>query len=335
MLEKLESENLPVVSIVIAAYNAMTYLPKTLSSVFHQTFQNYEVIIVDDGSIDDIRSWAASLTDDRVVFISQANAGSAAARNTGIARARGKYIAFLDADDLWAESKLEEQVAMLEQQPETGVVYSWVAAIDETDASQGKVIQNSYSGDVLADLIEHDILECGSNPMIRKACFETTGVFDPRLRYAQTWDMWLRLAKEFPFHCIKKPLTFYRFHANNTSKKWENMEYCLNLIVQKTFSNISPDLKHLEGRSYAFVNLHVAWKMLQNRSQGGSHAFRTWLKAVRYYPKIVFSKESIRFITAFLIVQFFGLGNYNRFRDMLYLLKKGIKKSSSAQEITT
>lgn len=101
---------MPKVSVVIPAYNAMSYLPETVASVLNQTFEDYEVIVVNDGSKDDIKIWIAQLADTRIKLISQENQGLSGARNTGIAHAQGEYVAFLDADDLWAPTKLEKQV---------------------------------------------------------------------------------------------------------------------------------------------------------------------------------------------------------------------------------
>ena len=234
------SKGMPKVSVVIAAYNSMRYLPQTLDTVLAQTFQDFEVIIVDDGSDDHIKAWAETLTYPQVKFFSQANAGSAAARNTALSHATGDYVAFLDADDLWEPRKLETHVQVLDDRPEVGLVYSWVATIDEQDRPQGKVCANSELGDVLPRLIEHDIIECGSNPVIRRTCFERVGGFDTSFPYAQTWEMWLRIALVYPFSCVQEPLVNYRFHPGNTSKKWQKMEANYHAIIEKVFAIAPP-----------------------------------------------------------------------------------------------
>ena len=98
------------VSVIIPAYNAMNYLPQTLKSVLQQTFTDFEILIINDGSSDDIVEWSSQISDSRVKLISQINQGVSAARNTGIRNAQGEYIAFIDADDLWEPTKLEKQV---------------------------------------------------------------------------------------------------------------------------------------------------------------------------------------------------------------------------------
>ncbi len=129
----------PKVSVVIPAYNAMTYLPETITSVLQQTYTDFEVVVVNDGSTDKIEEWIVQISDPRIKLVSQANLGLAGARNTGIRESQGKYLAFLDADDLWEPTKLEKQVKILEKNPEVGLVYTWVTYIDETGQSTGRV----------------------------------------------------------------------------------------------------------------------------------------------------------------------------------------------------
>jgi glycosyltransferase involved in cell wall biosynthesis len=124
------SSNMPKVSVVIPAYNAMTYLPETVESVLKQTFTNFEVLIINDGSSDHIMQWVTQISDSRVRLISQENQGLPGARNTGIAQAQGEYVAFLDADDWWEPTKLEKQVRCFEERPGVGLVYTWTALID-------------------------------------------------------------------------------------------------------------------------------------------------------------------------------------------------------------
>ena len=104
---------MPKVSVIIPTYNAMTYLPETVESVLRQTYSNFELLIIDDGSSDQTVQWVSQLVDSRVRLISQENQGASVARNTGIAHAQGEYVAFLDADDLWEPTKLEQQVRCL------------------------------------------------------------------------------------------------------------------------------------------------------------------------------------------------------------------------------
>lgn len=122
---------MPMVTVIIPTHNAITYLPETLESLLNQTFTDFEVIIVDDGSSDRTQEWVSSLTDARIKGVVQTNQGVAVARNQGIALASGKYIAFLDSNDLWKPTKLEKQVECLEANPDVGLVNTWIENIDE------------------------------------------------------------------------------------------------------------------------------------------------------------------------------------------------------------
>jgi len=135
------SSNMPKVSVVIPAYNAMTYLPETVESVLKQTFTNFEVLIINDGSSDHIMQWVTEISDSRVRLISQENQGLPGARNTGIAQAQGEYVAFLDANDWWEPTKLEKQVRCFEERPSVGLVYTWTALINASRQPNGRLYQ--------------------------------------------------------------------------------------------------------------------------------------------------------------------------------------------------
>ncbi len=312
---------MPKVSIVIAAYNAMLYLPQALDCVLEQTFQDFELLIVDDGSHDEIKSWAAQLTDSRIRFFSQENAGSAAARNTGISHATGEYLAFLDSDDWWEPTKLAQQVRILDEEKNVGLVYTWVATMDSDGVLEGKVYQNTATGDVWESLIEQDLLVCGSTPMIRRECFDTVGLFDTRFAYAQTWEMWLRIATKYEFQVIPKVLVHYRFHPNNTSKQWQKVESNYKAIIEKVFSELPEERQSFKGRCYGHAYLRTAWKMLQNQGGDCAAAKKFRETALNYCPDLKFSDQCIRLSIALVIVQTLGLERYENFRNLFQHLK--------------
>jgi glycosyltransferase involved in cell wall biosynthesis len=139
---------MPKVSVIIPAYNAMTYLPETLESVLNQTFTDFEVLIINDGSCDGVDEWASHIQDSRVRLISQANQGLPGARNTGIWHSKGEYLAFLDADDIWESSKLEKQVKCLDKNLNVGMVSSWISTIDP-NGNLINIYRNYKSGNEL------------------------------------------------------------------------------------------------------------------------------------------------------------------------------------------
>jgi glycosyltransferase involved in cell wall biosynthesis len=314
----------PKVSVLVPAYNAMEYLPKTISSVIDQTYQDFEIIIVNDGSVDEIETWAKQLSDSRIKLVSQANQGLASARNTGLANARGEYIAFIDADDLWLSSKLEKQVQVLDSNPDVGVVYSWIALIDEKGSLLGKIRKNYAQGNVWVELTTHNIVECGSVALVRRACFDKVGLFDEDLPFScsEDWDMWLRIAPDYKFGLVKEPLVYYRCHSTNLSSRWQAMEESFQIVLEKAFEAAPDSLKSYKNRSYGFAKLRVAWKALQNSDGDYQTSLKKKKEAVSFYPQIKYTNEYIRFMVALLFIRLFGLRSYNNCRQLLYKLSQ-------------
>jgi glycosyltransferase involved in cell wall biosynthesis len=322
---------MPKVSVVIPAYNAMTYLPETLASVLRQTFSDFEVLIVDDGSSDQIVQWASQVTDSRVKLISQQNQGVSAARNTGIAQAQGEYIAFIDADDLWEPTKLEKQVRCLEDNPAVGMVHTWMAEIDEQGKPTGGVMASNAEGEVWKQLVEQNTVAC-SSVMVRRCCFETLGVFAPRNACpvdVEDWEMWIRIASRYPFAVIKEPLMRYRQHPNNTSKNWQSLEQAYRIVIEKAFNSAPSELLYLKNRSYGHANLRLATKCLQSSDRDYKKALHFRQQALIHYPQLRYSHESIRLLLAIAALQWFGVRGYARVLAMTYALRRLI--SSAAQ----
>ena len=210
----------PLISIVIPAYNAGKYLAETLESVRSQTFSDYEIIVIDDGSTDRTVEIASSY--DGVVLLTQNNRGAAAARNAGVRAARGAYVAFLDADDIWLPSKLEKQAARLLDNPRNQWIYtdSWVfdAATQRTLCRIGERIR-LHQGDILPPLL----LRCfipSATPVVKRTALTDAGLFDEtrERRVIEDWSLWLRIAERHAVALIDEPLAMIRMHASNTSR---------------------------------------------------------------------------------------------------------------------
>ncbi len=314
---------MPKISVVIPAYNAMNYLPETLDNLLRQTYDDFEVIIVNDGSSDRIEQWFSQLQDRRIHLISQENKGLAEARNTGIFNAKGEYLAFLDADDLWEPTKLEKQLCVLEENPEVGLVYTWVEYINETGKSTGRILKHQFEGNVWEKLTECNLVECGSVAMVRRSSFDDVGIFDPNLgSCVEDWDMWLRIAARFPFKVVKEVLVYYRQHSNSGSKNWQGMEKSYNLVIEKAFFSAPKALERLKNKSYAAAYFCIAWKPLQSCNRDYKIAINFRNLAIKYYPRICFSKEFIRLSLAIEIQRWFGTEGYQKFVKLLHLLRR-------------
>lgn len=211
--QRLESKK-PFFSVVIPVYNREKYIGKAIESVLEQTCGDHEIIVVDDGSTDHTAKIAQSYGP-KVRYIYQNNQGPSEARNTGIQAARGEFIAFLDSDDRFLPHKLQKNKEYLDSHPECDFLYSWY--YDARVGRKMKLIRNIRQFKELdkfrLHLYKRTFMIRTSTAVIRRSCFETTGLFNPEFRYSQDWDMWLRLASRYPGHCQKEPLAIYRRHS--------------------------------------------------------------------------------------------------------------------------
>lgn len=314
---------MPKVSVVIPAYNAMAYLPETIANVLEQTYTDFEVIVVNDGSTDNIKEWITQISDRRVKLVSQVNLGLAGARNTGIKESQGEYLAFLDADDLWESGKLAKQVQVLDSHPEAGLVYTWIGYIDEGGKSTGRVVKPQSEGNIWQELTKGNLVECGSVAMVRRQCFEKCGLFDCNLgSFVEDWDMWLRIARTYPFKVIKEPLTYYRQVTASASRNWQGMAKSYQLVIDKAFAAANWDELPLRNGSYGTANLVLAWKALQSSSKDYQKAKYFRSQALKHNPWIFCSKEYWRLSIALAIMSWFGADNYNKFLSLLYTLRR-------------
>src|SRR5262245_25174348 len=217
----------PIVSVVIAAYNARCFLPETLASVFSQSYSSYEIIVVDDGSTDGTREMLQTYNE-KVVCRLQENRGPSAARNAAIEAAQGKYIAFLDADDLWFPQKLELQVDFMERNPRIGLVFSDMEEFDRERTLCRSLLGRTLfarhlpAGQALADARQKLLIEDfipTSTVVMRKECFTATGLFDESLQFVEDRDLWLRVAAAFPLAAIPMIVGRKRVHGSNLTTK--------------------------------------------------------------------------------------------------------------------
>jgi glycosyltransferase involved in cell wall biosynthesis len=216
---------MPEVSVVIPAYNASATLAETLASVSAQTFEDFEVIVVDDGSSDNTASVAADTGDSRIRVMSVPNRGVARARNHGISQGQSTFVAFLDADDLWEHRKLELQVAALHSQPDAGLCVTLAVRIDAQSRDIG-TMPLLQTDDVGEALLRHSmIVGCLSSGVVRRTTLDQVGVFDPRFSQCADWDLWLRMSTATRFAVVTEPLVRYRTSPGNMSSNIALLEH--------------------------------------------------------------------------------------------------------------
>lgn len=208
----------PLVSVVIPTYKHRDFILGTLSSVLQQTFTDYEIIIVNDGSPDDTRAVIfPHIESGRVEYIEQSNQGQSRARNAGLARARGQYIAFLDDDDLWPADKLASQVAFLDRNPSVGMIGGRFQRIDASDA---RGTPGPFHPEItLESLFTANPFHSPGQTLIRADLLNDLGGMNAAIWGADDWDLWFRIAKRSTIVMKDEIALYYRLHANNASKQ--------------------------------------------------------------------------------------------------------------------
>src|SRR5262245_38128505 len=235
MYERVWTPNMPKVSVIIPTHNRAHFLRDAISSVFNQTFQDFEIIVVDDASTDNTSEIVAAFNDERIRFLRHdANKGGSAARNTGILNSQCDYIAFLDDDDEWLPEKLAKQMdTLLESPPEVGCVYTGHVMVDRTS---GRVIDHrppTKRGDLSKDLLISNCIGGTSSVLLRKNCLQKVGLFDENLPRSQDYDLWLRIANGFLFEYVPEPLYKYYIHENRNSTNLDAASRGLQILARK------------------------------------------------------------------------------------------------------
>jgi glycosyltransferase involved in cell wall biosynthesis len=272
----------PTVSVIVPTYNCGRFIADALASILAQTVRDFEVIVIDDGSTDDtwkrVQAFGPS-----VKYIYQPNAGVSAARNTGIQASRGLLIAFLDADDVWLPQKLERQVAVMEDDPGIGVVYSWWGYMDEAGTPLPQTQRPTHHGQVFEELLR-GIFVLPSMWLIRRACFNRVGLFDPELRF-EDWDLLLRIAAAgYPFACVPEILAHYRLHTNSLSSDVANRYQ--RRALAKALAQLTPDARRTLLRKAAYWNLYAS-AAADALTRGSMTQADAWLaKAIRLRPGV-------------------------------------------------
>jgi glycosyltransferase involved in cell wall biosynthesis len=250
---------MPIISVILPVYNGERTIKETIDSVLNQTFLDFELIVINDGSQDSTLEVVSRIVDSRLKVFSYANAGLAATRNRGISHAIGEYISFIDADDFWTSDKLEAQFKALQANPQAAVAYSWTDWIDESGQFLRSGGHITVNGDVYAKLLLRDFIESGSNPLIRKHALAEVGGFDESLAAVEDWDMWLRLAAQYEFVCVPSPQILYRVSSNSMSSNIWKMEAGSLRIIERAFTQAPESLQPLKreilGKRYQYLTL--------------------------------------------------------------------------------
>lgn len=235
------STKTPEVSVIIPTYNHAHFLGEAIQSVLDQIFQDFEIIVVDDGSTDNTKEIISSFKDYRINYIYQKNQGQSVALNTGIQASSSEYIAFLDSDDMWLPEKLELQVEALESATHAGVVYCDLYYYDSTSDITiatffKKLPFRPPRGRVLNQFIQH-FFGTPSTLLVRREVFDKVGKFDKALVLHQDDDMLFRMASCFEFEVVTTPLVKHRIHADQKTRNREWMQLYYIMYLNKTIQS--------------------------------------------------------------------------------------------------
>lgn len=251
----------PLVSIIVPTFNRADFLPQTIESCLAQTYPNLEVIVVDDGSTDATAEVVARYGS-KVIYVRQDRQGVRRARQHGLQRASGEYIAFLDSDDLILPTKIERQAQVLGERAEVGLCHGWYYTVDE----QGRKLDfmtDIPESDVLAELICRCFIWSGA-PLIRRTSLDTLDLSSTTWELEiYEWDLWLRLALAgHPFFCIREPLGVYRIHANTLSAQIEVVARRIFSILDALYNDPrTPEVAHtVKERAYATWHTWIAFR---------------------------------------------------------------------------
>jgi glycosyltransferase involved in cell wall biosynthesis len=275
---------MPNISVIIPTYQKAHLVRQTIKSALSQTYTDYEIIVVNDGSTDNTKKVLESFGD-KIIVVHQENKGVAAARNTGIKFAQGKYIALLDHDDIWLPDKLEKQIVCLESLPKIGLVYSDTSYFDEHGLLPG-THSKSYPVPPVQHcwtlFVRNTIPTC-SVVMIRRECLDAVGLFDETLPPCDDYDLWLRLIEKWPIHFLNEPLVQYRRSEGQQSKNEERMLLSWLRVKEKTF-NRNKDIQKLPlfVLDECFYNGYLSlayWYIQRHQGEKARHILYRYQKA--------------------------------------------------------
>lgn len=317
---------MPRVSIVLTCFNHLRHLQVALDSVLAQTFQDFEVIALDDGSTDGTREYLESFKRDhphldmKLVF-NERNLGTYGTLNRGLETATGEFVAELNDDDVWAPTKLERQVAHMDECPEVGLVHTsgrfidqegneikdnplgfpWpvTGVVDRSSRPSAGQVRRAH-GDPLYELAHYNRI-IASSVLVRRECFQKVGAFNTEYFGSGDWEMWFRIAEDYEIGYVNEPLTFYRVHPGSASHNTHKIavddlkirEWMLPRLFEKHNNRWGQrDFRLLVAHQWACIG---SGRVLSGNRQKGRRAFIESLKA---YP--LRFKSVVRWLATFL-----------------------------------
>ena len=280
-----------LVSVIMPCYNQAQYVRESIESVLNQTYQNIELLLIDNASTDGTKEVIKEFEkkDKRIVAIyHKKNLRFETSFTEGMGLAKGEYLAFTSSDDVWLQQKLDVQIAVLETHPEYDIVHSDALIIDENGNEKGTIREfyrldpKEATGDVFHSLTKKNIC-CTSTVLIRRKCLQTADEWDPSLSFAHDWWLYLTYSRKHRFFYLTKTLAKYRVHSTNTTKKinWVYTDYA---IIHKRLADQGIDPKeHLMKAALSYARIGNVSKAIE------------MIKAAETHGKLTFKERCIKF----------------------------------------
>lgn len=284
----------PTVSVIVPVYERIGWAVEAVGSVLKGTFKDFEVILVDDGSTEDIAP-LRRLEDGRVRYIRQENRGASAARNLGLEMARGRYVAFLDSDDVFESEKLERQVALMERHPDIDMSHTSYEVMDEKGSFLREVRAGGYSGQVYPAIYSDSHYIATPTVMVRRDVPERGVRFNESVRYGEDTLFWVECLKRSELLGIDEPLSKVRMHgASAISNPDAQLEGTISLTRHGLAKDKNlPFFQRRKMVSSRNIGVSQIYAQKQKRAEALSHAFT----ALFAWP---FSRHTCRFVVALI-----------------------------------
>ncbi len=274
------------VDVIIPAFNAAKYLPFALDSVYTQTFGDWHIVLVDDGSTDNTTEVVApflSRLGSRITYIRQANRGLPAARNAAIRASTSEFLALLDADDVWLPCRLSDSLKILAEYPQAGLAYGLITLMD-SDGNLGRTWEGNprYSEGRIAPQIYMRKVELPCPTItFRRRCVEEVGLFDETMRATEDRDLWLRIALRYEVAFVPEVLAYYRISPSSMSTDWQRM---LEAQLQFLRKHYGSEGCGLHARQIAKARVYKQKAEALKKQHVLSAAVLAALRAVAIYP---------------------------------------------------
>jgi glycosyltransferase involved in cell wall biosynthesis len=293
------SLKLPTVSIIVWGHHQGTnYLSATIKSILQQTYEEFEVLLVQD-SYPQILSWFEEEIDPRLRFFAANSLSLPEVLNQGIFAARGQYISFIIAGDLWHPQKLEQQILCLTENPEICLIHAPSLFIGHQGQDIGKIVNPIKAGLRSPEILAQNRF-CLSSVMVRFSCFELVGLFDPHLQTIPDWELWIRLShlcdhgQSMAFakgrqSLIAEPLVYCRQIHEASPKYWLTLETDLHSMIETAYANLPSERSQQKHRSYAYASLFLAQNVLQQKNPDLAIARNYCYQALEHDPCLLFS----------------------------------------------